>query len=147
MPSFGYWIPLGSKWRSQTSDSQQAQIPTALVLDFKGLQPFNDYTVLVKSLEHLNQFFCSPPGGGWLTLQRLVTAYIRVLLRCCLCVCNQWAYADNCADAVNWLLIFHALLYHTPLIQQNQPIEPVEVETSFYLVFVGSQPLKNFKSY
>ncbi len=23
----------------------------------------------------------------------------------CLCVCNQWGYADNCADAVNRLLI------------------------------------------
>ena len=21
----------------------------------------------------------------------------------CLCVCNQWAYADNCADAGDWL--------------------------------------------
>ncbi len=24
----------------------------------------------------------------------------------CLCACNQWAYADNRADAVDWLLIF-----------------------------------------
>ncbi len=23
----------------------------------------------------------------------------------CLCVCNQWAFADNCADAVDRLLI------------------------------------------
>ena len=23
----------------------------------------------------------------------------------CLCVCNQWAYVDNCADAVDRLLI------------------------------------------
>ncbi len=23
----------------------------------------------------------------------------------CLCACNQWAYADNCADAVDRLLI------------------------------------------
>ena len=22
------------------------------------------------------------------------------------CVCNQWAYVDNCADAVDWLLIY-----------------------------------------
>ena len=21
------------------------------------------------------------------------------------CVCNQWAYVDNCTDAVDWLLI------------------------------------------
>ncbi len=28
------------------------------------------------------------------------------VLGVCLCVCNQWAYADNCADAVDRLLIF-----------------------------------------
>ena len=27
-----------------------------------------------------------------------------------LCVCNQWAYADNCADAVDRLLIGDILL-------------------------------------
>ncbi len=25
-------------------------------------------------------------------------------LKCCLCVCDQLAHADNCADAVDWLL-------------------------------------------
>ncbi len=29
-----------------------------------------------------------------------------------LCVCNQWAYADNCADAVDRLLIFFSIDRH-----------------------------------
>ena len=28
----------------------------------------------------------------------------------CLCVCNQWAYADNCANAVDWRFIFFVIL-------------------------------------
>ncbi len=31
-----------------------------------------------------------------------------------LCVCNQWAYAGNCADAVDQLLICHVLATHLP---------------------------------
>ena len=51
------------------------------------------------------------------TLSRLNRLFVRALLgaRLCrvqqratasLCVCNQWAYADNCTDAVDRLLIF-----------------------------------------
>ncbi len=33
----------------------------------------------------------------------------------CVCVCNQWVYADNCADAVDWLLILLFVMdFHNP---------------------------------
>ena len=37
---------------------------------------------------------------------------LRCLSVCvCLCVCNQWSYADNRTDAVNRLLISHIVSY------------------------------------
>ena len=38
---------------------------------------------------------------------------------CCLCVYNQWAYTDNCADAVDQLLIIF-IFYFLILLPSDQ---------------------------